>query len=478
MGLVLAAPLAAAGALSSVFTAVCCCCSAVSCACTAASWASCCCRASLGRKTGVSPTMAKLFYIVILFLASILALILRFNSPSFDLGVLTTACSNGNVTVQAAGLSEGTYVYCKGEDAVYRISFVLALFYGAMALLSLVSEGAHRGYWALKVVVVAGAIAGCFFISSASFSTDAYAWVARIGAGIFLVLQILVLIDFAYTWNEDWVARAYAGALTEYSDAPQPKWLYAVLASAFALFGVTVAGVVLLYVYYASCGVGVAFTTIALLCVLSATALSLFRDKIVGVEGAILPVAVVSAYTTYLCWSALSSNPDATCVPGTQTALTIVIGAVIAAISLCWTTFSVTQNSAHLVQGEELEKSPEMELADQTAAGGAAAGVAPASAAGAPVTDVERGGGAHEEEGGEEEPWPSTEKPWTFHLIMVAASMFLCMLLTDWGTSQGGDLSTAGAASMWVKEAAQWVTSGVFVWTLVAPAVLRGREFT
>ena len=30
-------------------------------------------------------------------------------------------------------------------------------------------------------------------------------WVARIGSGLFLCVQILMLLDFVVTWNDSWV---------------------------------------------------------------------------------------------------------------------------------------------------------------------------------------------------------------------------------------------------------------------------------
>lgn len=35
-----------------------------------------------------------------------------------------------------------------------------------------------------------------------------YAWAARFGAFLFIILQEIVLIDMAYTWNDSWVKRA------------------------------------------------------------------------------------------------------------------------------------------------------------------------------------------------------------------------------------------------------------------------------
>jgi hypothetical protein len=426
----------------------------------------------------VSPRLAKVLYIVLFGLATVAALILRFNSENMDLGVLSVNCSASNGSVVVAGLAQDQYVYCKGDAAVFRISFILTLFFLLMGLLSLVSDAAHRGYWFFKILVLVAGLVGAFFMPDSVFDNSGYAWAARIGSVIFLILQILVLVDFAYQWNEDWVAKAYQGALTEYDEATNKNWLVAILTCALLLYLGTVASFALLYVYYASCPTGVAFITVILLLTAAVTAISLFRDKLVGVEGAVLPAAVVAAYAVFLVWSALQSNPDTTCRPlSSQDAGSIVVGALWATITLCWTSFSVTSNAQHLVQGEELEKPPEV-----------AAEVAPTAAANAPGqpiyrTDAEAGhsvrpsGGGRQPDEEDDEPVPTQEKAWVFHLIMISASMYLAMLLTDWGTESGGSSASEGLASMWVKFVAALATVGLYAWTLVAPAVLKGREF-
>ena len=247
----------------------------------------------MGKRTGISSRLAKIFYIIILGLAAILAIILRSNATQLDLGALSFSCSGGNTSVTISGFTEGTFVFCKGDAAVFRISFILTVFFSVMFALSLVSERLHRGYWFMKILLIVGGITGSFFMPNSAVDNQGYAWAARIGSVFFLILQILVLIDFAYQWNEDWVDRAYNDPMQ--SDRLTNKnWLNAVLGSAGALYVLVVTGLALLYVFYSSCTTGMAFTTITVLAVAAVTALSLFRDRIVGEPGAILPCAVVS----------------------------------------------------------------------------------------------------------------------------------------------------------------------------------------
>jgi hypothetical protein len=477
MGALLSVPMAAMGAAlaapMAMLSAAMCCCTGLSCACNTISCIRCCFQPATGKRTGVSPRLAKVLYIFLFGLSMIAALILRFNSENFNLGPLTVNCSSSNATVNASGLSTGTYVYCKGDAAVFRISFILVLFFLAMGLLSLVSDGAHRGFWFFKVTVLLGGMIGSFFMPNSAFDNSGYAWVARFGAGIFLILQILVLIDFGYHWNEMWVAHAYEGTLTEYDEATNKNWLIAILVCAILLYMGTITATALVYVYY-PCGTGIAFNTVVFLLSLAVTVISLFRDKLVGVEGAVLPAAVVVAYAVYLVWSSLQSNPDATCRPASSDdAASITVGALIATTSLCWTSFSLTGNAEHLMKGEELEKPPETTTASVT------------PVAGAPVSSTQYRGdaeaGHNQGSDDEDEYLPSTEKAWVFHLLMITASMYLAMLLTDWGTESGGASATGygeGAASMGVKFAAALMTVFLYAWTLVAPVLVQGRDFS
>lgn len=468
-----------------IMSTCCCCLTGLTCACTCVNCLTCCCTGAMGRKTGVSPRMAKLFYVVLLVLCMILATLLRFNSYAWDLGVLSLSCSSsvqvGNEYVTAINQT----VYCKGDAAVYRISFILVLFFSAMLLLSPVSERAHRGFWGVKLLLLAGGIIGSFFLPNSQFNNADYAWFARVASFGFLVLQILILIDFAYQWNESWVDRAYEG------DSPEPtdkKWLVFVLVGALLLYLLCcLGGFIVLYLFYSSCEVGMAMVTWTVVAVVIMTAISLFREQLVGVPGAILPAAVVSAYAVFLCWSALESNSDPTCRPlGEQSAVwSIVLGCLWAIVTLLWATYTVTGNAAHLVKAEPLDPPPETaETKDLESRGGGGGGGAPVQQnTGGPITSPTSNVRVADDDeagnGGKEEQVRSGEAVWPFHLVMLCASAYLAMLLTDWGAvNVTGNAVLQGDASMWAKFSAQLATIVLFTWTLVAPGVLRGRDFS
>lgn len=391
-----------------------------------------------------------MFYILLLGLVTMISMILRFNSDKFDFGVFRTTDCNPKENE-----------FCKGDLAVFRISFILVLFFAMMMGASLASEGLHRGYWGIKILMVLVGIIASFWIPEQSFNIHAFAWCARIGSVFFLVLQILILIDFAYQWNESWVAKAYGA--DDSLQVENRNWIIAILCTAAILIAGALTGIVLLYVFYSSCPVGTSFTTLTLLGAILMTVLSVFRDKIVDSEmqGAILPTAIVVAYSVFLTWSALESNPDSACLPSFRhKSLDMTFGTLFAAVTLMWSAFSVTSNAAHLVKGETLEKAGE----------GSDGGGGPIVHAADLEEQMIDG-----DDASVDVPVYGHEPSWLFHLVMISASMYQAMLLTDWGTAKGP--ANAGEASMWMKIVAQWLTVLLFCWTMVAPAILKDREF-
>ena len=73
------------------------------------------------------------------------------------------------------------------------------------------------------------------------------------------------------------------------------------------------------------------------------------------------------------------------------------------------------------------------------------------------------------------------ESYWHFHLVMFLGSMYISMLLTDWGndpaTSGSAHRPEGGRTAMWVKIVCEWLTIAIYTWTLVAPRCCPGRTF-
>jgi len=87
---------------------------------------------------------------------------------------------------------------CGGVFAVYRVSFALCLFFAFLALCTcgttVFGAKAHRGFWFAKIFLLLGLVISTFFIDN--HAMEGYRETARYLSWAFLMLQILLLIDF------------------------------------------------------------------------------------------------------------------------------------------------------------------------------------------------------------------------------------------------------------------------------------------
>jgi hypothetical protein len=51
-------------------------------------------------------------------------------------------------------------------------------------------------------------------------------WAARFGSGLFLIIQMIILLDFTQSWNDAWVANG----------EQDERWLYGLLALTVTCF--------------------------------------------------------------------------------------------------------------------------------------------------------------------------------------------------------------------------------------------------
>lgn len=70
---------------------------------------------------------------------------------------------------------------------------------------------------------------------------------------------------------------------------------------------------------------------------------------------------------------------------------------------------------------------------------------------------------------------------WKLNIILALMSCWFGMALTSWGSVQTGGNSanpSVGRVGMWMVVASQWVVLALYLWTLVAPKLFPGREFS
>ena len=72
-----------------------------------------------------------------------------------------------------------------------------------------------------------------------------------------------------------------------------------------------------------------------------------------------------------------------------------------------------------------------------------------------------------------------------FHIVMLLGAMYIGCLMSNWAVVDVDAIAIAGQGpaidksivSVWLKAVSCWTVSILFVWTLVAPLILRNRDF-
>jgi len=493
---------------------VCCCCGAAA--------SKCCCACCPNSDQKTSGKKAKKFYLFLQFLAVLFALTMRYwGGREIKISQWTVGCETGDDVV-----IDG----CRGNAAVFRISMMQAIFFFFMMFGSWWSADFHVTQACGKILLWIGLMVASFFIPNNVFDDSGYAWFSRVVSVLFLLLQLVILIDFAYKWNEGWLENADELQQEQGEPEKMNKWHYSMLGFAVFLFAIWIVGVALLFKYYNTCPLDKFFTAFTLILPLLGTACAL------GTGAPVLPASVIASYSTYLCWGALNANPDEACAAvqngvRDQSPAVIVVGIIFAAVSLVWMSLSTAESAKTLELEFQTEqkaqqqrrrlngsKSSEEPLYDDK---DSVVTDAPQAERGAEAGDVEMSGEAKsgsgiaqrdvtvtvaeqkrmqqqddeeaEKYGGEEVVQQrlddaDREKYWIFHFIMMLAAVYLAMLLTDWGSNPDPSVTnttsatsdgapTEGKTSMWVKTISQWLANLLYIWTLCAPRVFPDRDF-
>lgn len=124
----------------------------------------------------------------------------------------TTSTSLTHAAVDWAGYTADCSA-AVGYMAVYRICFAIVCFFALMALMMVGASSSRdprapvqNGFWAIKYMLVFGITIGAFFIPAGSFGT-AWMWIGLLGGLAFILVQLVLLVDFAHTWSDSWMGE-------------------------------------------------------------------------------------------------------------------------------------------------------------------------------------------------------------------------------------------------------------------------------
>ncbi|CAH0747311.1 unnamed protein product [Diatraea saccharalis] len=436
--------------------------------CSAAQLACCCGSAACSLCCSACPSCAnststRLMYTLMLLLVMITACVTLAPGLQNDLRKVPF-CANSTGTALIPGSLKVDCDQAVGYLAVYRICFAACLFFVLMALIMIgvrsskdPRAGIQNGFWGIKYLLVIGGIIGAFFIPEGQF---AQTWMVfgMIGGFCFIVIQLILIIDFAHSWAENWVSK--------YEETQSRGWYAALLLAMLTCFTLTITGIVLLYVFYtksSGCDLSKFFISINLILVVIASAVSILPAvQEHQPRSGLLQSSVVSLYVLYLTWSALS-NASAECnfiSGGNQSSFDkqSVIGLVIWVCSMLYSSIRTASSSSKITMSEHI-------LAKEGSGEGGDSG------------EAGRGGTSEEAKVFDNEA-DSVAYSWTFfHIVFALATLYIMMTLTNW-YNPSSELSKENAASMWIKITSSWLCIGLYIWTLAAPAVFPDRDFS
>ncbi|XP_003493391.1 serine incorporator 1 isoform X3 [Bombus impatiens] len=365
-----------------------------------------------------------------------------------------------------------------GYLAVYRICFIIALYFFLMSIMMIRVRSSkdprapiQNGFWAIKYLLIIGGIIGAFFIPEKSFGTT-WMYFGMIGGLLFIIIQLILIVDFAHTWADNWVGN--------YEDTESKGWYAALLGATLFNYAVSITGIVLLFIYFThadSCDLNKFFISFNLiLCVIASIISTLSTVQEHNPRSGLLQSSIVSLYVVYLTWSGISNSPDRECNPGFLGLISgndadaknrvafdkeSIIGLIIWFSCVLYSSLRTASKSSKITMSENI-------LVQDN---------------GADYTPV-KGRNPDSETGNEAKVWDNEEDAvaynWSFfHLMFALATLYVMMTLTNWYQPNSNlDTLNSNTASMWVKIISSWMCLTLYIWSLIAPAVLTNRDFS
>lgn len=405
-----------------------------------------------------------------------------------------------HLTLDYVKLNCGESGQCYGWMAVHRLGFALGVFHLLFAGLLL---GVHstknpraaiqNGFWGPKIVAWFGLIALTFFIPDTFFMFWGK-YVSFIGAMLFLILGLVLLVDLAHNWAEY--------CLAQIEDSDSKVWRFVLIGSTLSMYLGSIAMTVIQYVFFArgGCSMNQAAITINLILWFAISIISVHpMVQEYNTKAGLAQASMVAVYCTYLTMSAVSMEPDESedhhCNPlgygaGTRTT-TIVIGAVVTMLTVAYTTTRAATQSLGMggagkghIRLEEDEDEHTLvttqpgrrEMRAEALRRAVEEGSLPADALLSDDDDDSEAGGNT----AQDDERSTTQYSYAmFHIIFFLATAWVATLLTmDFEKTQSsGDFASVGRTmwASWVKIVCAWACYAMYTWTLVAPVVLPER---
>jgi hypothetical protein len=376
---------------------------------------------------------------------------------------------------------------CEGNGVVYRTSFALFLFFLIHALLVRIFREFQWMFLICKLLILIGFIIGSFWIPNNFY--EGYAEFARVASALYLVVQLMVLIAWAWNCSEKLLSKieGLENQTDENNKCPIGWYKCMLIAGTLIMVSVSIVLWALMFLWFGTsgCMFNQALIALTIVAVILLNVLSLCVD-----HGSIFVTALVSLYCTYLCYAGLQaeSSPKCNTFYGEKNTLSLWIGISIVIATLCYqgSTMSDSAFSNNESQGDANESSEvhEMKKEEKNRDGTDEIGEEERLGSTKNYGDLEEGEVNKSKDDSKDEQKMCNEdnerkKNVIFHVAMAFASIYFAMLFTNWATdtTSTNTANQRSNVSVGVNIGAEWLCFILYLWTLCAPKICTNRKF-
>eukprot|EP00397_Hematodinium_sp_SG-2012_P031273 GEMP01033172.1.p1 GENE.GEMP01033172.1~~GEMP01033172.1.p1 ORF type:complete len:405 (+),score=53.24 GEMP01033172.1:41-1255(+) len=319
---------------------------------------------------------------------------------------------------------------CWEQQMTYRVCFSVSLLFAILLFISGIGmqKSALMHYWIGKFVAIPFLVFLTLFMPNSMFDdVDSLAVISSI---LFILAQMILLLDFGHCWNDNWLRQSLEDQRRDLSSTGL-RWVIGILSFSigFLVFAVIVAS--MCHTTFVSTPskvvIWVNFSIGAFLVIFSTTSLI--------PNGSLLPSALVFAYMTFVAWDACLSIPAD---PYNEVQVDPTANRVFGFIFLSLALGSFVRDPKIF----NFEDDDDALISN----------------------DAETGGDG----GGEDGDGTAVSKKSTciFFLIHMFGALYVITLLCD----------RRSPTTFWALAVADWLMLALFAWSLIAPQVL-DREF-
>jgi hypothetical protein len=363
-------------------------------------------------------TIANVFYVVWLGIFGVLGFVLY---------------NTGGVVLKSVIKTQYTEKYAVGVACVARTTTPLAIWFAIHAVICICNSNLvdsiqyiiHTRFLVLHAIVLLGMWVGFWFVPDPFY--DFVMKAAIYISALYELLQIIILLEFFHKLNEEWTK--------DVDENHQCRTGWKPIGISFTLVLAAVAALGVSYYIFVSdgCDANTAIITVNLVLALVLFVASLFVE-----HASILTASLVAVYVAFLTISGLicqsACNRIAT---GKQGIGFSIAASIFTIIWACYSAFS---------SGDQF---------------------------GAFRMTPKRDG---ESEG--EDLFSLS----FFHTLMALAAIYVTMIVTHWGQAAGDNppsgVTSRGNVGKWINFAVAWILMILYAWTLVAPFILKNRDWT